>query len=484
MSRASRPGQSRPTVVIVIAPDERSAEIAVEGHRQTVVGRVPKETRRAALDVATGYAARVGQPVLVDARDASGFWHLVATPDGVVRAADRVDPGPVPAPRPSERARGGAGRRLLIVGAAALALVLVAAVGVFVLRYLPGSPLASGTDTEGTGEGGDGAPERLAVAAPPGFSRMIAFERPVAPGSEVRISRDGEHMSHVDPEGRLTLSDTAGEPLWQVELPGDPAGFLGAPRFVEYGGDEAIVIETAEALWFWPLDDPEPASVDLPDGARVQYVGGSPLVFDGGEPSVPVDGGLEGVDPPEGAGAMFATGGRVLAARVSGPWFWIDRDGIVAEVAGRRPEGAGGVDSVVTALREYVLVLWQPGQGEDGHLTYHDREDGSVVGTVEVDPADLEDVDHRSLAVGTDILGYGHTVVDPGTGEGVAVSGFASQIAVGDQVFGHMDDGRSVAVGADGEPVELADGATFPVGLLGTNAIVVHDDHLYAISPR
>ncbi|WP_316042189.1 hypothetical protein [Nocardiopsis sp. CNR-923] len=76
MSRASRPGRTRPTVVIVIAPDERSAEISIEGHRQIVTGHVPKETRRAALDVATGYAARIGQPVLVAPATptASGGW--------------------------------------------------------------------------------------------------------------------------------------------------------------------------------------------------------------------------------------------------------------------------------------------------------------------------------------------------------------------------------------------------------------------------
>ncbi|XKK40168.1 hypothetical protein HFP72_05300 [Nocardiopsis sp. ARC36] len=98
MSRASRPGQSRPTAVIVIAPDEHSAEIVIEGQRQVVTGRAPKETRRAALDVATGYAARIGQPVLVDARDANGVWRLVATPDGVVQAAE--PPAPVAAPVP------------------------------------------------------------------------------------------------------------------------------------------------------------------------------------------------------------------------------------------------------------------------------------------------------------------------------------------------------------------------------------------------
>ncbi len=57
MNRASGPGHSRPTVVIVVAPDERSAEIVIEGQRRLVQGQAPKETRRAALDVATGYAA-------------------------------------------------------------------------------------------------------------------------------------------------------------------------------------------------------------------------------------------------------------------------------------------------------------------------------------------------------------------------------------------------------------------------------------------
>src|SRR5690606_22325249 len=113
------------TAVIVIAPDERSAEIVIEGHRQVVTGLAPKDTRRAALDVATGYAARIGQPVLVDARDANGYWRLVATPDGVVQAAEQSvpdrPPAPVQGPAPVAQRQGSLGRKLVMGGAAVLA---------------------------------------------------------------------------------------------------------------------------------------------------------------------------------------------------------------------------------------------------------------------------------------------------------------------------------------------------------------------------
>ncbi|MEE2037271.1 hypothetical protein Q8791_08565 [Nocardiopsis sp. CT-R113] len=480
MSRASRPGQSRPTAVIVIAPDERSAEIVVEGHRQVVTGLSPKETRRAALDVATGYAARIGQPVLVDARDVNGVWRLVATPDGVVQAAEQPAPVQAPAPAapptPAQPSGSGGKRVLVIVGAAVLALVLLVGAGAVVMRFLPGSGTAPADQATADAT-------TLNHPAPPHFSETVDFSEALATGSAPGVSREGDLLTFVDPDDRLNLFDADGSRLWDVELPMGSGELLGAPRFVQYGGEPAIVAETAGTLWFWPAEGGAAVEIPIPANASAQYVGSSVLVRSEEEAFVPVGDALEPVEIPGSAAPMLAEGENVLAAVLSGPWTWVGPDGDPVEVNAERPDDAGDMESVVTALRDYVIVRWEPRRGDDTILAFHDSEDGSVIGAAAVDPALLEDVRHRSGPIGTDLVAYGPMVLDPATGESAVVPGFTPEIAVGPRVFGQLE-GALVAVDASGEPVEAPDGAVQPNGLLGERAVVVHNDHLYAIPPE
>ncbi|WP_159943840.1 hypothetical protein [Nocardiopsis sp. FR6] len=474
MSRASRPGQSRPTAVIVIAPDERTAEIVIEGHRQVVTGQVPRETRRAALDVATGYAARIGQPVLVDARDANGYWRLVATPDGVVQAADQAAPEPAPTPAavpPNGGSNGGRG--LVIVGAAVLALVLLAGAGAVVWRFLPATAVEPGPQATAD-------VTTLNHPAPPHFAATVDFSQELAPGTEPGVSREGDLLAYVDPRERLNLLDAEGERQWSVDLPAASGEFLGPPRFAEYGGGTAIVMETAGTLWLWPTEGGSPVSVELPEDTAARYAGSSVLVRNDEEAFVPVDGELQPVEVPPGSAAMLADGEEVLTAVLNGPWAWVGVDGGHEEVSPQRPEGTGEMESVVTALHEYVLVRWKPRDGDGTVLAFHDSRDGSVVGSAEIDPADLEDVRHRSAPVGTELVAYGPVVIDPAGGGTAVVPGFEPEIAVGSLVFGQLD-GALVAVDAEGAVERAEDGSVQPSGLLGERAVVVHDDHLYAI---
>lgn len=481
MSRASRPGHPRPTAVIAIAPDERSAEIVIEGQRQVVTGSVPKETRRAALDVATGYAARIGQPVLIDARDSNGYWNLVATPDGVVQAADRLPPAAAAAPaptapaeaRPAASSEPRRGRRgLVIAGAVVLALVLLGGAGVAGWSMMPREDPAAQTTTTET--------QVLGHPAPPGYTDTVEFSEELAPGSQPGVSRDGELMAFMGPDERLTLFDASGERLWSAALPEAAAEFLGPPRFVDYDGEPAVVLESTGTLWFWPVAGGAHTSITLPEDASTQYVGSSALVRGGDDALVPTGGELEPVDVPDGAAPMLAEGTEVLTAVRTGAWTWVDPQGEVAEVTARRPENAGEMEAVVTALREYVIIRWEPLRGEGAVLAFHDSRDGSVIGAAEIDPADLEDVRHRSGPIGTGIASYGPVVMDPESGDTAVVPGFEPQMAVGSTVFGQLD-GAPVAVDAAGEVRETDPASAQPAGLLGGNAIVVHEDHLYAI---
>ncbi len=481
MSRASRPGHPRPTAVIVIAPDERSAEIVIEGHRQVVTGPAPKDTRRAALDVATGYAARIGQPVLVDARDVNGYWRLVATPDGVVQAAEQAVPNhprpPVRGPAPVDPGRGSLGRKLLMGGAAVLALLLVVGGGVIVTRLLPGT-----SDAAGEGEPEDNA-VILEHSAPPGFRPVVDLTEELAPETQPGINRDGSVLAYVDPDERLNLIDAAGSRQWSVDLPFDAAAGLGAPRFVEYGGESAIVMETADTLWFWPESGGSATSVELPVAGAARYAGDSVLIRDDDAAYLPIDGELEEIEPPGTSVPMLAVNDRALTAVVTGPWHWVDPEGDTEQVHATRPSEAGEMEAVLTALREYVIIRWEPLQGDGAILAFHDREDGSVLGSAAIDEDALEDVGHLSAPVGLEQVAYGPVLFDPSSGETTVVPGFVPEVTVGDQVFGELD-GTRVALDASGNPSEVPEDAETPRGLLGDRAVVVHDGHLYAIPPE
>ncbi|GHD16501.1 hypothetical protein GCM10007147_04680 [Nocardiopsis kunsanensis] len=475
MSRASRPGQTRPTAVITIAPDERSAEIHIEGHRQVVTGQVPTDTRRAALDTATEYAARIGLPVLIDARDANGYWRLVATPDGVVQSAEHPEEEPPLPSRPgTDPADGRAGRGMVIIGAAAVALALVAGVGIASWHLLPGESTASTEDPD--------APA-LGHPAPAGFADTVVFDHVLAPGSRPGVSRDGEQIAFVDPDERLNLLSADGTREWAADLPVDGAEIIGVPRFVLYDGDPAVVLETSGELLFWPVGGGAPDSVELGTESSPQYVGESVLVRSEDERHLASGGELVEVGIPEGGGAMLADGDRVLVAVAHGPWSWVDPAGAIEEVDPRRPDEAGEMLGVVTALREYVVVRWEALRGDGEYLAFHDSGTGEPVGGAGIAEGALEDAEHRSGPIGTETLAYGPAVVDPENGESTVVDGFEPTVAVGPRVYGELG-GSTVAVGTDGEPTELDEGAQVPVGLLGEHAVVVHDEHLYAIPPR
>ena len=494
MNRASGPGHSRPTVVIVVAPDERSAEIVIEGQRRLVQGQAPKETRRAALDVATGYAARIGQPVFVEARDSNGYWRLLATPDGIVQAADQPAQGtPQPPPYPSRppqappsppvapvAGRNGGERRrgLVIVGALGLVLLLLIGAGVVALRFLPGSSPEVSDEAE---------PETGAVPlehpAPPGYADTVDIFEELAPDTLPAVSGDGESLVYIDPDERLNLLAADGSREWSVTLPFEAGEVLGAPRFVEYDGASHVVIETADSLWFWPEDGGSASNVALSESDSAQYVGAGVLVRDDDSAYVLVDGELAEVDTPGGSAAMLADDGRALAGVLQGPWHWVAPDEDPQRVEPEVPEGAGDLDAIMTFLRGYALVRWQTEEGDEYILAFHDNTDGSVLGTAEVDEEALEGVQHRTGPLGTDLAAYGPVLFAPDSGETTVVPGFEPEVALGDQVFGELD-GNRVAIDVSGEHVEVAQDAQTPRGLLGDRAVVVHDDHLYAIPPQ
>lgn len=482
MSRATEPHPARPAVLVAISPDERSAEIVIEGHRQFVTGRVPKETRRAALDVVTRYAARLARPVLVDARDANGAWRLVATPEGVVRAAgpaDEVLSEAAPAPRP-----GGKGRRAaLAVGAGALVLVVLLGGAFAAARLLPGPTVASSQDPGGPErEGAEGGVPLEGRPPPPGFGEQADFRLEMAPGTRPAVDRDGALLTYIDPQEQLVLLDSDQERRWAADLPMEAGSLVGVPRFVDYGDETSVLLETPGTLWFWPVSSGRAEAVDVPEDAQVTYAGHSVLVSADALIQIPLAGELVDVDRPAGASPVLADGDRVLMVADRQSWIWVEAgdDGAVTGLELERPAAAAEVDRALTARQDFLVVQWSVEGTDDVLLALHDSGSGAELASVPADPGQLADSVSRSS---TQVAAYGPVLVDLVTGAATVREGFAPSDAAGELIFGEQD-GESVVVRADGTSVDTSPDAARPWGLLDGRAIVVSGDHLYALSPE
>ncbi|WP_246062207.1 hypothetical protein [Haloactinospora alba] len=442
--------------------------MTIEGTMRLVTGSLPKETRRAALDTATAHAAATGRSVLVNARDANGSWQLVINPAGVVRAAGAEDTGGA-APKRRRRRVG------LLVGGGVLSVAVVAGLGATVVHFLPGEGPPQPT------EDGDGPSHTLdARPAPPGFGEEARWRLTMRPDTQPDVAPDESAAAFIDPEGQLVVVGEDGEEKWSADLPLDPEGVEGRPRFVRQEDGYGIALVDAGNLWQWSPQGDRSDPVELPEDANVVFAGTAPLVLSGDEAFVPAQGELEQVELPGDSGAMVADGQRVLTAVAHGPWNWVTPDGTSTEVEPTPPEGAGELDEVLTAREEYVIVRWSAAEGDGVVLAVHDSGDGSVVaatGTTTGEIADARWVEGASVAA------YGPVVVDLAEGDATTVSGFEPANATGDVVYGSTG-GVPVAVDAEGEPREMEDGAARPWGLVDGRAVVVADGDLYALSPE
>ncbi|MFC7328818.1 hypothetical protein [Marinactinospora rubrisoli] len=472
------PHQNR--VSIVIAPDERSARVVVEGTERRVAGDSPKETRRAALDIAADYAARTGRPVVIDARDNHSVWELVANPSGVIRAAPAAGGrGAPPRPQRAPRTRGpgsGAGRRIaLVVAGGVVAVAVLVGGGYAAVQYLP--------DTLGIGQEEPPVPEAATFDSrpvPPGFTDQAAWRLAMAPGTRPAVAPDGSAVAFVNADERLAVVGADGVERWSAELPVALGDIDQQPRIVRAGESLQVLLGGDGTLWLWPIGGGDPEEVELPAGAQVSYAGRAPLVAAGDGAFVPSGGELAPVPLSEGQGALAADGEAVLVAAARGPWAWAAEGADPAEVEPAEPDGAERLDRVLTASAEHVLIRWTTEDEDSVVLGVHDAHDGSVVASAAIAPGELTDA--RWVA-GDTIAAYGPVVVDLAAGAARVVPGFTPVTAVGGTLFGELD-GAEVAVEGDGDPEELEPDTAQPWGLLNGHAVVVAGDGIYALTPE
>ncbi|MEY9213907.1 hypothetical protein NI17_022380 [Thermobifida halotolerans] len=472
MSGSDIPRSGAELVTIVIAPDDMSAEVLIQGGRQVVHGADAKATRRAALDYVAGYATHVGRPVLVEARDAFGTHRLEALPGGVIRGVTETSP-PASAGRTQRWKRG---RGVFVLAAAVLlVVVLVSVAGVVVFRLGADSPMVGGEVAETV----ETVPFE-ARPAPPGFSAEAVWRIPVTDGTRPAVADDGTRVAFIGADGKLAVAGPEGGRLWEAELPLDPTEIQGPVRFVAENEELRVAVAGPSTLWIWPADGGEPEEYPLPGNGLVTFAGTAPLVTtDDGEAMVPRDGELAEVEVPDGSGGMLVHESEVLLAAADGPWYWTAPGAEPEEVPIEEPEGSDGLDRVITASERYVIVRWQSGADDLVVLAVHDSRDGSVFAATEITAGELADA---TWIEGETVAAYGPILVDLESGQTRVLSGFAPLSATGDVVYGELDD-RQVAVDATGETTNMEPDTARPWGLLDGNAVVLADANLYALLP-
>ncbi|MFW5419151.1 hypothetical protein J0910_21270 [Nocardiopsis sp. CNT-189] len=476
MNAGTGPEAQHHAVIVVIAPDERSAEVTIEGRTRVVHGESPRQTRSGALDAAASYAAHLGRPVLVNARDANGSWQLSVSPTGVVQTVGGTD-AELGANREKKPASG-KGRKVLVgTASAVLVLGVLGGAGYFALGLLPGGGSSGASSDAETPIAFDARP------APPGFAAEAAWSHPMAPGLDPTVAPDGGSAAFVSEGGELTLIGPDGAVRWAEKLP-VPAGEVeNGPYFVVDGDGYGVALLGKGRMWRWPAEGGEPVETEVPEGGRVSFAGGAPLV-EGGDGETFVtdsDGGLERIEiPGSGYGAMLYDGEQVLTAVLSGPWQWARPDGGGGEkVEPEAPKGGDEVDRLLTARADHVVVLWTAKRGDDGIVAVHDSRDGSVVAHASVDPDELSEAHWEQ---GGDVAAYGPVVFDLAAGE-ATVTGLVPESASDGRVFGEIDGG-AVAVDGTGEATEIDPDTARPWGLLDGRAVVAAGETLYGLSPE
>jgi hypothetical protein len=465
-------------VLIVISDNEDYADITIGGNTRRVSGSAPKETRRLALDAATAHAAARGRDVVVEARDATGEWRLLATAQGVVRALSTVSDEQKEG-RHGLRARGRGVPVVALLAAAGLAVVVAG--GISVAAALGSADPASGES------GNDDLPpppqELTERSAPPGFQDQADWALPLAEATQPGVAPAGDALAVIDEDGDLRVLDPEGRTRWSREFePG--AETVQAPlRFVADGAGGRIAAEADGALWLWPSGGGSPERLSLPAGAEITYAGGAPLITTSDQVLVPEGGRPVEVEAPDSARPLVFDGEAVLFALPVGAWQWREPGGDGRGVDPEPPPDADdSVDPVaLSASADHVVLLWEHEDGDTPLVAVHDAAEGNAVGFAEAPPGAEDGTARWQAADGWGA--YDSLLIDLADGTTEELPGFDPLSAAGEVIYGELD-GVPVAVDPDGAYTELAGDAARPWGLLGGRAVVVAGGEVYALPPE
>jgi hypothetical protein len=453
--------------------DDHNAEVKIAGRSHPVNHHDP---RAAAIQLVSEQAAQLGRAVKATAVEADGAsWPLIIHPDGQVDAIE-TDP------------RKGKKPIWPIVLALVVAVVLIAGTTLYITVF---SKLGEGTPkvTEspklpvlpGPNVHPDEFPPRT---QPRGYSTHASWTVDIAKESTPAIKPDGTEVAILTTDQKVAVFDANGKVLWQDKVPKDAEN----PVYTIVDGKQVLAITTPETLYYWAGGGAEAKTIELPDSAKVQFFGKSPLVMlsDNSGAMVISGGELKAVpEPPRGSTILLAEGDRTLISKYYGPLFWAQPGKETAPVNLAKPGGTGAVLQVVSASPDYTQVLWASAANpEEVVPVVHSTASGKTVAVCRpVRSGDTDDWNwvpdpNRKFAA------WGQCLINLTLSKNNTrpLADFQPLSVGGSMLYGTIKS-QLYGISPNWTPYPMREGTMRPWGVVGGRAVLVYNSVLYALDP-
>jgi hypothetical protein len=454
--------------------DDHNAEVKIAGRSHPVNHHDP---RQAAIAIVSERAGQLGRPVKATAVESDGAsWPLIIHPDGRVEAVDAEARG---------KGKGGADKPIWpIVVAAVVACVLVAGTTLYLTVFSKGDGVPKPTASPKLpalpepSVGPDQLPDR---PAPLGWTANAGWTVDIAEGTVPAVKPDGTEVAVLTPDDKIAVFDSNGKVLWQDKVPNDAE----SPVYTVVDSKPVLAVASSDTLYYWAGDGAEATEIELPDSAKVQFFGTSPLVLMGSAGASVISGGELKTVPnqPRSSTILLAEGDRTLMARYAGPLYWSQPDKELEEVQLKPPTGAKGIDHVAAASPGRVLALWKSANTGTLIPVVHSSANGAVVARcADTSGSDLETWDWVPDTA-KKVAAWGECLIDFTRGKTFPFKGFQPQSITGSTIYGTVN-GNLVATSPGRPSYPLAEGTARPWGIAGAHAIVVHNSVVYALDKK
>ncbi|MER7246771.1 hypothetical protein [Kribbella sp. NPDC000426] len=456
--------------------DDHNAEVKIAGRSHPVNHHDP---RQAAIQLVAERAAQLGRAVKATAVESDGAsWPLIIHPDGQVEAIE-ADSG---------RGRNGGQKPIWpIIVAMVVGCVLVIGTIVFVAVIKPNlhkKPTVTASPLLPSLPGPQVRADEFPPGnVPPGFTTHAGWTVNMAENTSPAIKPDGTEVAILTDDGKVAVFDANGKVLWQDEVPKDSE----SPVYTTIDGKLVLAIATEDTLIYWAGGGAEPKKVGLPDGAKVQFFGKSPLItLSGTGGAMVMSGGeLKAVpNQPRLSTILLAEGDRALMSQYHGPLFWSAPDKPLQTITPQKPGGAisDKPQQVLAASPDYVLALWQTKDPEKSIPTVHSTASGKVVAVCQ--PSSASDVQSWDWVPDPNrrMAAWGECLINLATPRTVMLKDFHPLSITGSFIYGTM--GSKMYAVTPGKPQHPLDPAPVrPWGIAGNHAIIVYASVLYALNP-
>lgn len=451
--------------------DDHNAEVKIAGRSHPVNHHDP---RQAAVALVAERAAQLGRAVKATAIESDGAsWPLVIHPDGQVEAVEVAAKND----KPIWPIIAAAGLAIVLVGATAFYLLVVRDAG-------PKDPKPPAAHKLPELPAPKVVPDQFAARpAPPGWSTNASWTVDIDDKSTPAVSPDGSEVAILTPDQKIAVFDSSGKVLWQDKVPKNAK----SPVYTTIDSKPVVAVAAPKSLFYWPGDGGESTEVEIPDGASVNFFGGSPLVLlnDGDAGASVLSGGeLHPVEnQPRLSTLLLAEGDKALMARYAGPLYWSQTGKDLVELAPKPPAGATTINHIAMASRGRVMVLWNTSKSTDVIPTVTSTADGSVVAACH--RVSLRQAESwKWLPDQADkVAAYGECLIDLTSRKTSLVEDFSPLSITQTTIYGSVT-GKPVTIVPGGKVTPLADNTARPWGIAGDHAIVVHASVLYALDKK